>query len=90
MGRFTFRERVGIVVYLVLYELCPFLGTICDKLVGCCVRIVEWFEKRGAYIKDWNGWRKGNRNSSWHKFLVLIGAVHSPTFEYYRSFGAHF
>lgn len=33
------------------------------------------------HIKHWNKWRKRNLNSKLHKFLVLIGIVHSPTYE---------
>lgn len=33
------------------------------------------------HIRLWNEWRKVNRNNSIHKFLVLIGARKSPTFD---------
>ena len=33
------------------------------------------------HIRRWNVWRKWNRNSRWHKFLVLCGVIYSPTFE---------
>ena len=32
------------------------------------------------HIKKWNEWRKHNTNGKLHKFLVLIGLVHSLTF----------
>lgn len=32
------------------------------------------------HIKRWNKWRKRCRNGKFHKFLVLIGVIHSPTF----------
>lgn len=32
------------------------------------------------HIKIWNRWRKYNDNSIFHKFLVLIGVIPSPTF----------
>ena len=31
------------------------------------------------HIKTWNRWRKYNTNDKMHKFLVLIGFIHSPT-----------
>lgn len=31
------------------------------------------------HIRRWNKWRKGNLNSHFHQFLVLIGFVKSPT-----------
>lgn len=33
------------------------------------------------HIKIWNRWRKYNTNDKMHKFLVLIGFIHSPTME---------
>lgn len=33
------------------------------------------------HIKTWNRWRKYNANDKMHKFLVLIGFIHSPTME---------
>lgn len=36
------------------------------------------------HIKLWNGWRKHNINSKFHKFMVLLGRQ-SPTFEVYKS-----
>lgn len=33
------------------------------------------------HLKRWNKWRKFNGNSRKYKFLVLIGAIISPTFE---------
>lgn len=38
------------------------------------------------HCKRWNGWRKNNLNSPLHKFLVLIGLVYSPTFDFYCAF----
>ena len=35
------------------------------------------------HIKLWNGWRKHNINSKFHKFMVLLG-YQSPTFEVYK------
>lgn len=35
------------------------------------------------YIKRWNEWRKGNRNSILYKFLVLIKVRRSPTLEHF-------
>lgn len=32
------------------------------------------------HYRVWNYWRKLNSNSKFHKFLVLIGFIHSPTF----------
>ena len=32
------------------------------------------------HVNKWNTWRKYNTNGKLHKFLVLIGLVHSPTF----------
>lgn len=32
------------------------------------------------HIKTWNRWRKINGDGPFHKFLVLIGFIHSPTF----------
>lgn len=31
------------------------------------------------YIRRWNIWRKRNTNSVFHKFLVLLGIIKSPT-----------
>ena len=31
------------------------------------------------HVQIWNDWRKHNTNSRWYKFLVLIGAVQSPS-----------
>lgn len=31
------------------------------------------------HIRRWNKWRKGNLNSRFYQFLVLIGFVKSPT-----------
>lgn len=31
------------------------------------------------HIKKWNKWRKHCLNSPFHKFLVLIGMIHSPS-----------
>lgn len=36
------------------------------------------------YIKEWNEWRKRNMNGRFYKFLVLIKATKSPTFEIFR------
>jgi hypothetical protein len=36
------------------------------------------------HIKTWNAWRKYNTNDKMHKFLVLIGFIHSPTMGYFR------
>lgn len=36
------------------------------------------------HFKRWNRWQKNNTNSKWHKFLVLIGLIHSPTFGVYK------
>lgn len=36
-----------------------------------------------SYIELWNQWQKRNMNSSYYKLLVLLGIVHSPTFEMY-------
>lgn len=36
------------------------------------------------YIREWNLWRKRNMNGKFHHFLVLIGFIHSPTFEALR------
>ena len=33
------------------------------------------------HIRVWTKWRKVNRNGFVHKFLVLIGARKSPTFD---------
>lgn len=33
------------------------------------------------HIKRWNEWRKYNGNSPFHKLLVLLGIVKSPTFQ---------
>lgn len=33
------------------------------------------------HVKCWNSWRKVNRNGWFYKFMVLIGAMVSPTFE---------
>ncbi len=32
------------------------------------------------HLKAWNEWKKHNLNSKFHKFLVLIGLIHSPTY----------
>jgi len=32
------------------------------------------------HLKIWNQWRKRSLNSKFYKLLVLIGAMHSPTF----------
>lgn len=32
------------------------------------------------HVKQWNRWRKHNMNPWYHKLLVLLGIVHSPTF----------
>lgn len=32
------------------------------------------------HLKAWNKWRKNNSNSKFHKLLVLIGFIHSPTY----------
>ena len=34
------------------------------------------------HIRRWLIWRKSNCNSGFHKFLVLIGFIKSPTFKY--------
>lgn len=34
------------------------------------------------HIKNWNEWRKHNRNSKLHQILVLFKFKHSPTFNY--------
>lgn len=34
-------------------------------------------------ISIWNEWRKHNINSKFHKLLVLLGLVYSPTFTYF-------
>lgn len=33
------------------------------------------------HIRRWNVWRKGNRNSAFHKLLVFFNIIYSPTFE---------
>ncbi len=33
--------------------------------------------------KKWKDWQKRCINSRFYKFLVLIGFIHSPTFEAY-------
>lgn len=38
------------------------------------------------HFKLWNEWRKGCLNGPLHKFLVLIGVVHSPTFHFFKEF----
>lgn len=35
-------------------------------------------------FKTWNRWRKRCLNGPLHKFLVLIGLVHSPTFHVFQ------
>lgn len=37
--------------------------------------------KLKRHIKRWNSWRKRNGNGRLHHILVLLGLVHSPTFE---------
>lgn len=32
------------------------------------------------HIKRWNVWRKFNKNSIFHKILVLFGVIKSPSF----------
>ena len=39
--------------------------------------------KLKRHIKRWNGWRKVNGNGTLHHILVLLGLIHSPTFEFY-------
>lgn len=34
------------------------------------------------HLRRWNKWRKRNINGAFYHFLVLIGAVHSPTFSF--------
>lgn len=34
------------------------------------------------HFKHWNKWRKRCTNGKFHKFLVLIGVIHSPTFAF--------
>jgi len=35
------------------------------------------------HIRKWNRWRKGCRNSWFHKILVFLKLTHSPSFELY-------
>lgn len=35
------------------------------------------------YISMWNKWRKHNTNSKFHKLLVLLNIIHSPTFRHF-------
>ncbi len=37
-------------------------------------------ERIANRVKRWNKWRKGNRNSKFYKFLVLIGIAKSSTY----------
>lgn len=34
-----------------------------------------------SHIRRWNRWRKYNRNSPFHKLLVLFNIIYSPTME---------
>lgn len=34
------------------------------------------------HIRRWNKWRKHNTNGMFHHILVLLGIIHSPTFEF--------
>lgn len=36
-------------------------------------------------FKQWNRWRKGNRNSVTYKICVLLGLAHSPSFDFMRA-----
>lgn len=38
------------------------------------------------YFLIWKEWAEGNMNSPIHKFLVLVGLVKSPTFEFRKQF----
>lgn len=37
-------------------------------------------ENIAIHISIWNEWRKHNTNSKFHKLLVLLNIIHSPTF----------
>jgi len=39
----------------------------------------EGFVKK--LVKHWNYWRKTNKNSKFHKFLILIGFMSCPSFD---------
>ena len=40
--------------------------------------------------KKWKNWQKYNANGRFYQFLVLIGLVHSPTFEvWYYGVGSY-
>lgn len=32
------------------------------------------------HVERWKNWKENNANGQIHKFLVLLGIVHSPTF----------
>ena len=34
------------------------------------------------HIRRWNIWRKRNTNGNMHHILVLLGIIHSPTYEF--------
>ena len=42
---------------------------------------------KGAYMikryKKWKKWRRRNINGRFYQFLILIGLMHSPSFEYW-------
>ena len=40
-------------------------------------------KKLKKHLKKWNGWRKHSLNSKFHKLLVLLGIIKSPTFDLY-------
>lgn len=39
-------------------------------------------KKAIIHIKRWDKWRKRSLNSPFYKLLVLLGVIHSPTFEF--------
>lgn len=37
------------------------------------------------HIRSWNEWRKRNKNSKFHQFMVLIKLTRSPTYEFHKA-----
>lgn len=44
------------------------------------MKSLNHLKRIARHVRRWNKWRKRNLNNKLHKFLVLIGIIHSPTF----------
>ena len=49
--------------------------------------MVSYSFLKGAHMikryKKWKKWRRRNINGRFYQFLILIGLMHSPSFEYW-------